>query len=127
LASLQTKSSEVLSQLETQTLWGLEKDRSIKHLLLLLSDRLGEYGFAVSPTPDLNYQAISLCHPLEQHLAAYIYTYGQSDSRFAVHLEFPEGRSLSGSVRGDVYENLTLKLALDILHQHFDLGAFDLL
>lgn len=106
------------------TLWSIHKDRAIKRLLLMLAERVGEDGFEIDSVADGNERAISLCHPRELDLCAYLYTYGQAESRYAVHLEYPGGRSSSGAI-GDVYENLNLRHSLELLVQHFDYSVYE--
>lgn len=101
-------------------IWSLEKDQSIRHLLLLLQAQLGDAAFRIDSDTACHHRAIYLCHATEADVRAYLYTLGQSAGRYGVHLEYPGD---STAALYDAWENLTLKSLVDILAVHFDIAT----
>jgi hypothetical protein len=100
-------------------IWAMEKDQSIKHLLLLLSEQLGRDAFAVDQRITTDPRALYVCHAYEPDVRAYLYTVGQRAGRYGVHLEYPE--SSEANPIYDAFENLSLAAMVDILAVHFDI------
>jgi hypothetical protein len=102
-------------------IWALEKDESIKLVLLLLTQRLGPGSFAIAEKQELDPRAIRLAKADEPAISAYLYTYGQEEGAYAVHLELPAHDELDISNVLEIYEGLGFERLLDILCVHFDL------
>ena len=58
-------------------IWAIDKDISIKLLLILLDEKLNLEQFSIAQTDDLNSKAIRFSDPQTEDLSAYIYSYGQ--------------------------------------------------
>ncbi len=69
--------------------WGLQKDETIKHLLILLFDHFGEGGLVVNGDEQCHERAISLMHRHDPAVRVYVYTYGHAAGRYGVHVEYP--------------------------------------
>ncbi len=100
--------------------WALEKDQSIKHLLLHLQIHLGSMEFIIEDCKGLNACSIFLRHSSQADSRAYIFTLGQAPNRYGVHLEYPDLFN-EGNMIG-AYENITLKSLVDMLAVHFDIA-----
>jgi hypothetical protein len=99
-------------------IWALDKDLRIKHLLLLLSDRLGAQGFAISTKPQLDAMSVRIFKPGEADLSAYLYTHGQDEERYGVHLEYPVIAEISLSKSIEMQEGLDFEQLVDVLQVH---------
>ena len=98
--------------------WALDKDLSIKHLLLLLESEFDPNSYNIDIDTPTDPCAIFLSHNEEPAMRAYIFTLGQNAEKYGVHLEFPmqyQPVSLMES-----YENLSFKALADILEVHLD-------
>ncbi|OIO57739.1 MAG: hypothetical protein COX57_11605 [Alphaproteobacteria bacterium CG_4_10_14_0_2_um_filter_63_37] len=97
-------------------IWALSKDVAIKHLLLILTERLGPEGF-VLPVPDPDpADAVRLLSPCDPRLTAYLYTYGQEEGRYGLHLEYPPGEG--GLTLREAREGVEFDRALEWLVVH---------
>ncbi len=101
-------------------IWAIDKDVSIKHVLLLLYNHLGENAFTLDQEHKAEARAIYLNHPEEPGVRAYLYTIGQEPERYGLHLEYPD--SVIDANLIDAYENLKLVPLLNILAVHFDIS-----
>ena len=101
-------------------IWAIKKDTSIKHVLLLLNNHLGEDAFKLDETSQVHPKAIYLEHPNDPGFRAYLFTTGQDADRYGLHLEYPESALNSNLI--DAYENLKLIPLLNILAVHFDIS-----
>lgn len=99
--------------------WSLNKHDSIKLLVLLLQQRLGADMLALSPYQGLGSRAIRLASAEDPRITAYLFSYGQTDGRYGVHLEYPQagGPDLGNSL--DVFENQAIDAVVDMLQVHF--------
>ena len=101
-------------------IWALEKDTSIKHLLLLLEQDLGADAFTLPDAESLHHKSIRL-GSTRVLATAYLYTYGQNTERYGLHLEYPYNQELNSSEQEEMYEDLNYEAVLEILTVHFDL------
>ncbi|MBA55928.1 MAG: hypothetical protein CMK89_15850 [Pseudomonadales bacterium] len=101
-------------------IWAIDKDVSIKHVLLLLNNHLGEGSFKLDATSNVHAKAVYLEHPDDPGCRAYLFTTGQEADRYGLHLEYPESTVNSNLI--DAYENLKLVPLLNILAVHFDIS-----
>ncbi len=93
--------------------WAIDKDTSLKLLLLELVHRFGENALAIN-TQDTHFQAIELCALADPKLAAYIYTFAQAPSRYGIDLKYPIAQH---NIIGE-HENLPLENIIDIISTH---------
>lgn len=103
-------------------IWALEKDDSIKHLLLLLAQDLPSQSYAIVDTSSADYRAVRLCHRSEAGLCAYLYTYGHEKDRYGIHLEYATDTDTAYSDTLDIQENKTYGQLLELLRMHFDIS-----
>ncbi len=119
-ADIYLASYMAMSTQETN-IWALKKDISIKHLLLLLVERLGQDAFEIADPAQSDARAISVNKPGEFGLSAYLYTYGQDEERYGVHLEYPASEDANLSDTEAIYENLSFDRLADTLATHLDI------
>ncbi|WP_334223704.1 hypothetical protein [Thiosocius teredinicola] len=103
-------------------IWALDKDESIKAVLLVLGDRLGIDHLQLSQRQDLDPRAVRLEKPGDPMICAYLYTYGQDEGRCGIHLEFPQFDESDISSSTDIHENVAINTLVDMLQVHFDLS-----
>ena len=101
-------------------IWALDKDESIKVLLLILRQQLPLDCYVVEVTQDLDSRAIRLLKVGEPGISAYLYTYGQEPNTYGVHLELPELAERDRSNELEVYEGLGIDHLVEILCVHFN-------
>jgi AAA+ ATPase superfamily predicted ATPase len=102
-------------------IWAIEKDNSIKLLLLLLTDALSSDDFQISDNKQLDSRSVRIFNKDDELMSAYVYTYGQMENRYGLHLEFPFHDELDISSSMDIYEALSFKSLVELLCVHFDL------
>jgi len=96
--------------------WALAKERDIKRLLILLQARLGAGSFELLPRRSDVAEAVTLCKPEEPGLAAFIFTYGQAEGRYGVHLAYP----FPDPTMPESMEDLSAGHLVELLAMHFD-------
>lgn len=99
-------------------IWALDKDLSIKHVLLLLTETLGESSFCINTDPELDLMAVRLYKPGEEEMCAYLYTYGQEAERYGVHLEYPQLLETAASKTIEMQEDLDFEQLVAVLQVH---------
>lgn len=102
-------------------IWALDKDESIKLLLLLLSQQLGNESFVIDDRQDLDPRAVRILKSDKKGISAYLYTYGQDADTYGVHLELPVHGERNRSNDIEVYEGISIERLIDMLCVHFDL------
>lgn len=100
-------------------IWALDKDTSIKHLLLLLEQDMGADAFTLPDAENLHHKSIRL-GSTRVLATAYIYTYAQDAEHYGLHLEYFYNPELNSSEQEDMYEDLSYEALLEILMTHFD-------
>lgn len=102
-------------------IWAIEKDSSIKLLLLLLAQALSADSFNISDNHQLDSRAVRIYKTDDYLMSAYIYTYGQNEGFYGIHLEFPFHDEMDISSSLDIYEGVRFERVVDLLRTHFDL------
>ena len=101
-------------------IWALRKNVLIKHLLLQLSEQLGPNSFVISETSWLADDAVRLLANDDTNMSAYLYTYGQADERYGVHLEYPMLPDTTSSQTVEMQEDLDVDQLARLLQIHFN-------
>ena len=100
--------------------WSLDKDITIKLLLLLIEERIGLQHFEILSEDGLSARAVRLNDARIKGLSAYIYTLGQQKECYGIDLEYPS--FVAGSVSNvESLEELTLDEIFDAVTHHFDI------
>ena len=102
-------------------IWSIEKDSSIKIFLLLLDHKIGTDNFCISENIHLDCRAVRLYKNNDYLNSAYIYTYGQLEGLYGIHLEFPMYDETDISDIMDIYEGVSFDKVVELLSTHFDL------
>ena len=102
-------------------IWSIEKDNSIKVFLLLLNQEVSDQSFFISDNCNLDPRSVRLHKVDEFMVSAYIYTYGQLEGKYGIHLEFPTFDESDISSSLDIYENISFEALVELLRVHFDL------
>ena len=96
-------------------IWALNKDDSIRHLLLMLEDELGDDAFCIVDNVDDDFRATRLVNPVDSCISVYVYTYGQEDERYGAHIEYPDLSETKSSDTLEIYDNLSFLTLVDLL------------
>lgn len=108
---------------EPINIWSLRKDRQLKRLLLMLTERIGQAQWFVDREIQMSYEAAYLVHREDRHLRAYLHVHGQAPGRAGLHLEYPR---LDGAPPTyDAYENLSDQQLVDMLAAHFGISCVE--
>ena len=100
--------------------WSLDKDITIKLLLLLIEERIGLQHFEILSEDGLSARAVRLNDARIKGLSAYIYTLGHQKEYYGIDLEYPS--FVAGSVSNvESLEELTLDEIFDAVTHHFDI------
>ncbi len=100
-------------------LWALEKQQSLKHLLILLHHEFGDYSFVIDSEHECDQHSIYLAQISDPTTRAYIFTHGQDIECYGVHLEHPATPD-----RGPIlesFEQLSIKALMETLSIHLEL------
>lgn len=73
----------------TMNIWSLDKQNTIKHLLIRLEEAFGKDAFHVVDPQDTHELSVRIA-PADESMTIYIYCYGQSSGHYGVHFEFPK-------------------------------------
>jgi len=100
-------------------IWALDKDISIKHLLLLVESAIPSLTYKLITNDALDCKAVRLISN-DATVSVYIYTYGQDHERYGVHLEYPDVANRNTGTSpldplGEEYDNLSFAQLLSIL------------
>jgi len=95
-------------------IWSLDKQNSIKHLLLKLEERFGKDSFILIEPKETNLQSIRIS-PIDESMTIYLYDYGQSSGHYGVHLEFPTSEDSTSLLNEEIYDDISFSRLLDIL------------
>ena len=101
-------------------IWSLDKDISIKHLLLMLRQSLSDELYEIVIGEETS-KAIRLRNKNDNSLSVYIYTYGQDEERYGVHLEYPELDESNVNNTLEIYENLKYSSLSQVIKTHLNL------
>lgn len=104
-------------------IWALDKDISIKHLLLLVENGKPSLKYKLITDDTLDCKAVRLTSN-DESVSVYIYTYGQDHQRYGVHLEYPDVANRNTGTSpldplGEEYDNLSFAQLLSILQVQF--------
>jgi len=101
------------------SIFSLNKHESIKRALLLLEAEFQPESFVIDTQTNTTERGIYIHHRENEHMRAYLFTVGQDESRYGVHLEFPEGSASGWPLES--YEDLPFSALSKMLEVHLDL------
>jgi len=106
--------------------WSLDKHKSLKLLLLRLDKQIGFKKISFARDEDDDYQTVMLVKPDQPDIRAYIYTHGQAENIYGIHLEYPWfiENEFNDSIL--VYENLTMQQVINSMVTHFDVASYEM-
>jgi len=93
--------------------WAIDKDQSLKVLLIELVHRYGENTILLNEL-EQHFQAIEIFTPDHPKLRAYIYTFGQSVGHYGIDLKYP---IVTHNIVGE-NEDQSLAQIMSILESH---------
>lgn len=107
-------------------IWSLSKHKNIKLLLLKLDKQLGFKNFHLVRDEDDDFFTVMLVKPGQPDIRAYIYTYGQADNFYGIHLEYPWfiENEFNDSIL--VYENLSMQQVTNSMATHFEVASYEM-
>ena len=80
----------MIEAVSNMNIWALKKNTLIKHLLLMLDEVFRPGAYDIIDRPDEDLRAIRLGHAAVTDTELYIFTYGQADGRYGIHIEYPD-------------------------------------
>lgn len=100
--------------------WSLPKSESIKLLLLVLQQQLGHDSFCIESEEDNGVFAIMLVKPDQPDVRCYVYSHGQRENHYGIHLEYPRFAENKYIETLQAYENLSMTQIVDTVAIHFE-------
>lgn len=95
-------------------IWSLDKQNTIRQLLIRLEDEFGKNSFHVLDPNDTHELSVRIAPP-DKSVTLYIYCYGQTSGHYGVHLEFPKTVDTPLSQDEEIYEELSIRRLIDML------------
>lgn len=95
-------------------IWSLDKQNTIRQLLIRLEDEFGKDSFHVLDPNDTHELSVRIA-PLDKSVTIYIYCYGQNSGHYGVHLEFPKTVGTPLSQDEEIYEDVSIQRLTDML------------
>lgn len=104
-------------------IWALEKDTSIKHLLLLLAQQFQDGCYEIIDNPSDDKQAIRLANSPVTSVQLYIFTYGQEEDSYGVHIEYPNLQETNYSDTLEIHENISFDHLVNIITTNLEVSV----
>lgn len=95
-------------------IWSLDKQNTIKHLLIRLEEEFGKDSFHVVDPHDTHELSVRIA-PLDETVTIYIYCYGQSSGHYGVHFEFPTTVGTPVTQDEEIYDDVTFHRLVEML------------
>jgi hypothetical protein len=106
--------------------WSLCKHKSIKLLMFKLQQHLGSQHYRIDEQGNNDSASITLFKPDQEEVRAYVYTHGQPERLYGIHLEYSWFAENEYQDPVLIYENLTMMQIVTILASHFDATCYDM-
>ena len=107
-------------------IWAADKDIRIKHLLLMLNEIFQPGSLEIILSEEDDSRAVRLKNPHVPETQIYIFTYGQEDDLYGVHIEFPNLQETNYSDTVEMFENISFESLVDILTVNLDIPQSNL-
>lgn len=98
-------------------IWSLDKQNTIKHLLIRLEEAFGKDAFHVVGPHDTHELSVRIAPP-DDSMTIYIYCYGQRSGHYGVDLEFPTNIGTPVTQDEENYDEVTFPRLVEILSLH---------
>ena len=99
-------------------IWSSNKDNSIRHLLLLLREEFSETAYQVIDPDMTDACSVRLGNPADPGYSIYIYTYGQQQDNYGVHIEYANTEAAVSDTL-EIFDNLAYESVLNLLKLYF--------
>ena len=96
-------------------IWALDKDTSVKHLLLLLAEQFQDGGYKIIDSPSDDKRAIRLINPRATNAQLYVFIYGQAEGYYGVHIEYPDLKETNYQDTIETHENISFDQLVSII------------
>ena len=104
-------------------IWALDKDTSVKHLLLLLAQLFEDGCYEIIDNPSDDKRAIRLANPTTRNIQLYIFTYGQKENSYGVHIEYPNLEETNYNDTLEIHENISFNRLVSIITTNLEIPA----
>lgn len=105
-----------------KNIWRLDKDPTIKSILILLQHEVGPDNFRLLNESELNEKAVRIIYPSTQRdLSAYIYSYAQRIDHYGLDLEFPYLIETAANDQSIRLDNLTAQEVIEKIIEHLQI------
>lgn len=108
---------------QTVNIWAFHKDISIKHLLLLLAERFKQGCYEIIDNPLDDERSIRIANSSKMGVQLYIYTYGQAEGCYGLHIEYPDLQETNYRNTIEIYENIPFEQLQTIIITELDIAV----
>jgi|GEM_PF-236675 len=99
----------------TMNIWASKKDISIKHLLLLLNEVFKPGAYEIIDNDSDDSSSVRLCNTVITPIVLYLFTFGQKEGSYGVHIGYPNLQETSYYDTVEVYETIQFHRLVDII------------
>jgi len=96
-------------------IWASKKDISIKHLLLLLHEVFKPGAYQIIDIDSDDACSVRLSNSAITPTVLYVYTFGQREGRYGVHIEYPNIQETNYYDTVEIYENINFDHLVEVI------------
>lgn len=96
-------------------IWAVNKDNTIKSLLIQLANFISDDQYKIICRPEDDLRSVRLAQTDNSNTELYIYSYGQQEDHYGVHIEFPNLIETNYSDTLEIHENLSFEQVLNLI------------
>ena len=103
-------------------IWSADKEIRIKHLLLMLTEIFQPGSIEIILSNEDDARSVRLKNPQAPDTQVYVFTYGQEEDRYGIHIEFPNLLETNYNDTLEIYENIEFESLVNILITNLDIS-----
>jgi len=101
-------------------IWASKKDISIKHLLLLLDEGFKPGAYQIIDNDADDACSVRLSNTTITPTVLYIFTFGQREGHYGVHIEYPDIQETNYYDTVEIYENINFDHLVEVIRMKLE-------